>query len=108
MLELPAERPHDVPGLWQGHRDWLSDRGIHAARVTLHGGYGKNNLGDDAILHVLILRVLEELPGAQLTIVCHGPENVARRYAHIPGLAACGFKSRAALRAMLRSHIYII
>lgn len=108
MLELPPERPHDVPGLWQGYRDWLSRRGVHAPRVTLHGGYGKNNLGDDAILHVLILRVLRELPGAQLTIVCHGPENVALRYAHINGFAACGFKSRAALRAMVRSHIYII
>ena len=108
MLELPPELPQDVPGLWQGHRDWLAARGIRAPRVTLHGGYGKNNLGDDAILHVLLQRVLSELPGAQLTIVCHGPENVRRRYAHINGLAACGFKSKAALSAMARSHIYII
>jgi polysaccharide pyruvyl transferase WcaK-like protein len=108
MLELPAELPHDVPGLWQGHRDWLAQQGIREPRVTLHGGYGKNNLGDDAILHVLIQRVLSELPGAQLVIVCHGPENVARRYAHVNGLTACGFKSRAALRAMFLSHIYII
>ncbi len=108
MISLPSEIPRDIPGLWSGYQTWLAERGVRTARVVLHGGYGKNNLGDDAILHVLIERTLEHLPGAQITVVCHGPENVARRYQHVSGLSACYFKSGAALRAIVKSHIYII
>lgn len=108
MLELPPGIPHDVPGLWQAHRSWLANKGIQTPRIVLHGGYGKNNLGDDAILDVLLQRVLEEIPSAQVTVVCHGPRNVAHRYAHVPRVSACHFKSLAALRAMVQSDLYII
>jgi polysaccharide pyruvyl transferase WcaK-like protein len=97
--------PADVPGLWEGYRDWLAERGVEHPRVVLHGGYGKRNMGDDAILHVLLGRVRRELPGARVTVVCHGPDWVAERY---PEVAACHFKSLGALKAMLASHIYII
>lgn len=108
MLELPPGIPRDVPGVWQSHRDWLATRGVQVPRVTVHGGYGKNNLGDDAILHVLLSRVLAELPRAEITVVCHGPQNVARRYSDVPKLQACYFKSAQALAAIAQSHIYII
>lgn len=108
MLQLPEDIQHDVPELWQRHRAWLRERGISAPRVAIHGGYGKNNLGDDAILHVLVTRVLAELPGARLTVICHGPDNVARRHAGAPSLRVCHFRSRAALEAICASDIYIV
>ncbi len=108
MIELPADIPHDVPGLWEGYQDWLEQRGIRQPRVVLHGGYGKNNLGDDAILDVLIERTLRHLPEARITVVCHGPDNVRARYDGLAGLTACHFKSRAAAEAIIRSHIYLI
>ena len=108
MPDLPAGVPRDVPGLWEGHRRWLESRGIEIPRVAIHGGYGKNNLGDDAILEVLISRTLEHLPRARLTVVCHGPRVVAERYRHVEQLDACHFKSFAAARAIVRSHLYII
>lgn len=108
MLELPPGIPHDVPGLWEAHRSWLQSKQIETPRVVLHGGYGKNNLGDDAILQVLLGRVLEHLPRAEVTVLCHGASNVARYYAREPRVRACHFKSMAAVRAILQSHIYII
>jgi len=108
VIDLPADIPRDVPGLWEGYQQWLEERGIRQPRVAVHGGYGKNNLGDDAILDVLIERTLRHLPDARITVVCHGPDNVRRRYDDVAGLTACHFKSRAAAVAVVRSHIYII
>ncbi len=97
--------PHDVPGLWEDYASYVRDRGIAAPRVVIHGGYGKRNMGDDAILHVLIERVRKHLPTARITVLCHGPENVRAWY---PDVAACHFMSLTALKAIVKSHIYII
>ncbi len=108
MLELPADIPVDVPGLWNGYAEWLSARGVTHPRVAIHGGYGKNNLGDDAILDVLLTRTLQHFPEAEITVVCHGPGNVRARYRELARLSACHFKSLDALRAVVRSHLYVI
>ncbi len=97
--------PKDVPGLWEGFARDFSSRGIDDPRIVIHGGYGKQNTGDDAILHVLLTRARSHFPKARITVVCHGPENISRRY---PDLRTCHFSSLATLRAILRSHIYII
>ena len=44
-------------------------------------------------------------PAAEVKVVCHGPENVRRRYQHLSNLTACHFKSLDALRAILTSQI---
>jgi polysaccharide pyruvyl transferase WcaK-like protein len=106
--ELPAGVPTDVPGLWEGYAGWLRARGINQPRVTIHGGYGKNNLGDDAILDVLLTRTLDHFPGATVTVVCHGPGNVNTRYRDLPNVRACHFRSLHALRAVTTSHLYFI
>jgi len=108
VLELPPDIPADVPGLWEGYARWLDSKGVSRPRVTIHGGYGKNNLGDDAILDVLLTRTLGRFPDADVTVVCHGPENVKARYPDLPNLSACHFKSLDALRAVVGSHLYFI
>ena len=97
--------PADVPGLWETLEARFEQLG-HPVRVVIHGGYGKNNTGDDALLHVIRGRVLAHFPNAEIHVVCHGPERVAARY---PGeLTTSHFKSLATVRAALRSDLYII
>lgn len=97
--------PVDVPGLWQEYINQLQQKGIKSPRITIHGGYGKNNTGDDAILHVLIQRVKKYFPTAKITVVCHGPKQIRLWY---PEVSACHFKSFTTLKTILRSHIYMI
>jgi polysaccharide pyruvyl transferase WcaK-like protein len=97
--------PHDVPGLWESYAELIQKKGIEHPRVVIHGGYGKNNMGDDAILHVLLTRTKKYLPKADIMVVCHGPDNVLKWY---PDISACHFKSFSALRAIAKSHIYFI
>jgi polysaccharide pyruvyl transferase WcaK-like protein len=97
--------PQDVPGLWDEYIELMQRKGIKNPRVVIHGGYGKKNLGDDAILHVLITRTRKYLPQSRITVVCHGPNNVLNWY---PDISACHFKSLSALHAIIKSHIYII
>lgn len=96
--------PIDVPGLWENYKKILDAKCVTVPVVVLHGGYGKNNMGDDAILDVLISRVRNHLPNAKIIVVCHGPEYVRARY----GIESCHFKSFKALKAIIKSHIYII
>jgi len=108
-LEALRKIPEDVPGLWEALARRFERLG-RAARVVIHGGYGKNNLGDDAILHVIRARVLAALPGAEIHVVCHGPGRVASRYREDPlgPVTSSHFMSLATMRAVLRSDLYII
>lgn len=100
--------PHDVPGLWDEYVELMQRKGVKSPRVVIHGGYGKNNFGDDAILHVLITRVEKYLPNAHITVVCHGPANIRNRYSELSNISACNFKSLATIKAIVKSHIYLI
>lgn len=97
--------PDDIPEFWKGCLEYIERKGIINPRVVIHGGYGKKNLGDDAILHVLINRTKRYLPDARIIVICHGPENVRRWY---PDIHSLHFKSLSTLLAILKSHIYII
>ena len=107
----PALRdiPADVPGLWDTLAKRFASLG-HPPRVVIHGGYGKNNLGDDALLHVIRGRVLAAFPNAEIHVVCHGPERVAERYRDDPAgpVTSSHFKSGATVSAARRSDLYII
>ena len=112
MRELPAQLrdiPVDVPGLWEALSTRFERLG-RAPRVVIHGGYGKNNLGDDALLHVIRHRVLTAFPNAEIHVVCHGPERVTARYADDSAgpVTSSHFKSGATVRAVWRSDLYII
>jgi polysaccharide pyruvyl transferase CsaB len=90
--------------LWQEWGQDLHKQGRLHPQVVLHGGYGKRNLGDDAILEMLLSQIQEAIPRAQITVVCHGPVEVRARY----GVPACHFASWAALKTILMADIYII
>jgi polysaccharide pyruvyl transferase WcaK-like protein len=90
--------------LWRQWSRDLQERGCLHPHVVLHGGYGKRNLGDDAILEVLLAQIQEAIPSAQITVVCHGPTEVRVRH----DVSACHFASRAALKAIFTADIYII
>ena len=112
MRPLPAplrDIPADVPGLWDTLTARFATLG-RPPRVVIHGGYGKNNMGDDALLHVIRGRVLAAFPNAEIHVVCHGPERVIERYRDDPGgpVTSSHFKSVATLRAARRSDLYII
>jgi polysaccharide pyruvyl transferase WcaK-like protein len=112
MRELPAplrDIPRDVPGLWAGLQERFADLG-RPPRVVIHGGYGKNNMGDDSILHVIRGRVLAAFPNAEIHVVCHGPERIVERYRNDAGgpVTSSYFKSRETIRAAHRADVYII
>jgi len=86
-------------------RDWQAQLSRRTQPlVVLHGGYGKRNMGDDAILHVLLAQLRQAMPAARLVVLCHGPQLVARAY----NVEAYHFTSRAAWRAIRQADLYII
>jgi polysaccharide pyruvyl transferase CsaB len=97
---LPANQ--DQP--WRQWGQDLQKRGCLPPRVVLHGGYGKRNIGDDAILEVLLAQLRDAIPSAEITVVGHGPAEVQARH----DVAACHFASWAALKAILTADVYII
>jgi polysaccharide pyruvyl transferase WcaK-like protein len=48
--------------------------------ILIQGGYGKNNLGDDALLLTISAKIKKILPSARIVALCHGPLDVKRRY----------------------------
>lgn len=46
-------------------------------KVCVHGSYGTGNRGDDVILSRLLLLLAEELPGAEVTLLCRNEQRVA-------------------------------
>lgn len=101
---LPPE--YDPPIAAEHWREWglRLRRGGGRPTVVVHGGYGKRNLGDDAILEVLLAQLGEALPGARVVVLCHGPEEVMARHP----VEAHHFASRGALRAIWAADLYII
>ena len=97
--------PEDIPEFWKSCIAITEKKGIRNPRIVIHGGYGKKNLGDDAILYVLVKRIRRYLPEAHITVICHGPENLRHWY---PDIRLLRFKSPSTLFAIFKSHIYII
>ncbi len=75
-------------------------------RVVVHGGYGKLNLGDDAILDCILTRLRAEWPQARVIVLSHGPQWVRAVYGN--AVVAHGFASVGAWRAITHSDLYII
>ena len=49
-------------------------------RILISGYYGFNNIGDEAILRLMIDNLRAQLPDIDLTILSHNPEDTAGRY----------------------------
>ncbi len=72
--------------------------------IVIQGGYGKNNLGDDALLLTITGKIRFFLPDAQIIALCHYPESVRRRYQ----IKAVSFKSPLLLKYLLRCDLLVI
>ncbi len=101
---LARYAPHGVDNIWGVYRAELEARGCTSPLVVIHGGYGKHNLGDDAILDVLLSELRTTIPAARFVVLCHGPAEVQRRH----DVEAHHFASRGALRAILTADVYVI
>ena len=49
-------------------------------RILISGYYGFNNIGDEAILRLMVSSLRGRIPDAELTILSHNPADTARRY----------------------------
>ena len=83
----------------------LAARKVSRPRIVVHGGYGKHNLGDDAILEAIVDSIEARFQAAEISVVCHDPEPVRAQH---PDLTAYAFRDLRVLRAALSADIYMI
>jgi polysaccharide pyruvyl transferase WcaK-like protein len=57
-----------------------SAKPLPLARIGFYGNFGAGNLGNEATLHVVIGRILKQLPGAKLLCFCTNPQDVSARH----------------------------
>ena len=100
-LALSAE--YDPPVTVEHWQRWR-ERLPAAPVIVLHGGYGKRNLGDEAILHVLLGQLRCVFPDGRIIVLGHGPGEIERDH----GVEAGYFVSRRAAEAILHADLYII
>lgn len=72
--------------------------------ILIQGGYGKNNLGDDALLLTISKNILKILPKSQIVALCHYPENVKKLY----GIDAVYFSEKRAFDFLRKCDVLII
>jgi len=72
--------------------------------ILIQGGYGKNNLGDDALLLVLHKKILKFSPNAHIIVLCHYAETVKKNY----DINAVNFKSVDTLKLLFQCDALII
>jgi polysaccharide pyruvyl transferase WcaK-like protein len=91
--------------IWKHIEEILAKKGIERPHVVVHGGYGKHNLGDDAILEATLHRLQHIWPLAGFSILCHSPKPVLQ---HHPNVNAYAFTDPMALKAICTAHLYVI
>lgn len=73
-------------------------------RIMIQGGYGKNNLGDDALLIILYEKLKGWFPQSDIVAMCHYPRRVEQLY----GIPAIGFKSIKTIKGLFWCDVLII
>lgn len=100
-LSLPAE--YDPPVTVEHWQRWR-ERLPAAPLIALHGGYGKRNMGDEAILYVLLDQLRRAFPDGRIIVVGHNQQEIERDH----GAEAGYYISLRALKAIARADLYII
>ena len=72
--------------------------------IVIQGGYGKKNLGDDALLLTIREKVLSLRPDAKIVALCHNAHNVEE----LLNCSAVSFKDRSMPLLLLRCDMLII
>ncbi len=101
-----AKYPYlDAENMWGKIRNSLPESRTDTPVIVVHGGYGKKNTGDDAILSIILDRLKKRFKNPRFIVACHGPEEVLKTH---PGIEAVRFKSFGMIKAILSADIYII
>jgi len=95
---------YTVESIWENFREEFQAKGKVRPAIVVHGGYGKKNLGDDAILEVILASIKKTIPSARLMVLAHEPREVIGRHR----VRAYHFLSSGALRAILEADLYIL
>lgn len=95
--------PRKVEKIWQELKKKFKNKSTIS--ITIHGGYGKKNLGDDTILGVIIAKARKYFKNPKIRILCHYPREVKKIYDNI---SAYSFKNPLDIIKCLSSDIYII
>ncbi len=95
----------EVDEIWEKLKSDLSKKPSGNPTFVIHGGYGKKNMGDDAILGVIIERIRERFDEPEILVACHNSEEVEKLF---PEVTACNFKSLKMLLFILRADVYVI
>ncbi len=107
--ELPEER-RIAPFLTEMRKILLEKlSGKDNPFVVIHGGYGHKNTGDDTLLLVAKEEIQKIFPNARLLVMCFDPALVMESYGDfLQGVELVSFKSRKALKALLKCDAYIL
>jgi len=101
---LDEYNSYSITHIWKDYVDEFRRKGVDIPRVVIHGGYGKKNLGDDAILEVILERIKNDMPTARVVVLAHGPEEVKK----IHRVEAYHFASFGAFKSIVTANVYVI
>lgn len=78
-------------------------------RIIIHGGYGHNNVGDDALLLITREIILKIFPNAIIIAAGHNPKIVQKKYQDVlKDIIPVKFKSKEMLKEIFKCDAYII
>lgn len=101
---IDIRKKYSIQEFDQRVEDLLKDINKKDPIILIQGGYGKNNLGDDALLLLISEKIKNWIPSAVIIAMCHYPRQVERLY-HIK---AIGFKSIQTIKYLCTCDILII
>lgn len=98
------EKKYSAESMTDRTLELYSSEPNHTTRVTVGGYYGFGNMGDDAVLSVLVSQLKRNIPGARITVLTRGGRAVN-------GVTGATFADRSdpleLLETLRRSDIYI-
>ncbi len=94
-----------MENMWCQIKDRLSEKKRDNPLIVIHGGYGKKNTGDDAILGIILNRISKHFKSPRFVVACHNSEEIKKLY---PDIEAVSFKSVAMVKAIIKADIYVI
>jgi polysaccharide pyruvyl transferase CsaB len=97
--------PFSVDDIWIKINKELSKK--QNPIFVLHGGYGKKNVGDDAICGMLIERIKKYIQDPYFIVICHGPKEIKKLYSK-EIKEAYHFKDVRTFKAAIKADAYVI
>lgn len=90
--------------IFDDYKAYFKEKSVKIPRILIHGGYGKKNVGDEAILTVMIDRIRKPIPNSEITVLSYNPVETRSQY----GVKSYNFVSLKAFFSILKSHLILI